>query len=231
MTVEYAVVRSGRRRRTLSLSLNPDGQATVAVPMATTVAEIEAFVAKHAGWLVQRKAARAAAPPRPTLDSGTALQLFEQTLTLQVERVPGSRAEAQSRDACLRVSLPDHLEEAVSDQVIRRVLGLWYRRAGLPRMTMDTQKWAEVMDLQAKSVQLRDQKHRWGSCSSNGSIRYNWRLAMLPSDIVDYVIVHELAHLRQPNHSKAFWAEVARFIPNYADRRARLNKLTPTLVL
>src|SRR5262249_33849919 len=80
--VEYAVGRSARRRQTLSRSVQPDGRVRVAVPMATTVAEIEAFVAKHAAWLVKRLAARAAAPPRPRMETGALLQFFDRTLEL-----------------------------------------------------------------------------------------------------------------------------------------------------
>jgi hypothetical protein len=78
---------------------------------------------------------------------------------------------------------------------------------------------------------IRNQRRRWGSCSADGTLRFNWRLVMAPPAIIEYVVVHELAHLRVPNHSPAFWAEVARFIPDYKARRTALRQLGPSLSL
>ena len=80
-------------------------------------------------------------------------------------------------------------------------------------------------------VLVRDQKRRWGSCSSDGSIRLNWRLVMLDPALIDYVVVHELAHLRVPNHSPRFWTEVERWIPDSRHRRRQLREAAKTLPL
>jgi predicted metal-dependent hydrolase len=73
-------------------------------------------------------------------------------------------------------------------------------------------------------VLLRDKKRRWGSCAKDGTLRFNWRLVMLEPAIVDYVVVHEIAHLVRPHHRPSFWAEVERLIPDYRARRKRLGE-------
>ena len=78
-------------------------------------------------------------------------------------------------------------------------------------------------------VTIRGQRTRWGSCSTHGTISLNWRLLQVPGELVDYVLVHELCHLRHMDHSPRFWALVAETVPDHARRRARLDALQGTL--
>jgi predicted metal-dependent hydrolase len=84
--------------------------------------------------------------------------------------------------------------------------------------------YAEVMGISYGRISMRNQKTRWGSCSSDGNLNFNCRLLFLPSDLVDYVVVHELAHRRYMNHSPEFWREVERYMPDYRERRERLKQ-------
>ena len=78
---------------------------------------------------------------------------------------------------------------------------------------------------------IRGQRTRWGSCTSRGTVSLNWRLVLLPSRLADYVIVHELCHLRHMNHSRRFWSLVASVIPDWAERRSELDAAQATLAL
>jgi predicted metal-dependent hydrolase len=80
-------------------------------------------------------------------------------------------------------------------------------------------------------VLIRAQRQRWGSCGPDGTLRFNWRILMAPPTLIDYVVVHELAHLRYKHHDSAFWAEVSRLLPDYQLRRARLKEVGPRLSL
>ena len=80
------------------------------------------------------------------------------------------------------------------------------------------------LTLQSVSIRLSNARSRWGSCHTSGRISLNWRLIHLPSHLIDYVVVHELAHLVEMNHSPRFWAVVARVIPDYAARRREIRK-------
>ncbi len=84
-------------------------------------------------------------------------------------------------------------------------------------------KWAKIMEVDPKSVGYRYNKSRWGSCSGQNRLNFNTKLAMMPTEFVEYVVVHELSHIRHKNHSKEFWAEVERFLPDYKKRQKLTN--------
>ena len=83
--------------------------------------------------------------------------------------------------------------------------------------------YAPVMGVSYGTVTIREQKTRWGSCSTKGNLNFNWKLVLMPLEILDYVVVHELAHRIQMNHSAAFWAEVGKILPDYKERRQWLK--------
>lgn len=116
----------------------------------------------------------------------------------------------------IRVANEENQQEL--KEVVIRVLSDWYIKQAKKELVERTHKYADVVKVQPSSIAVRSYKSRWGSCSVNGDIRYNWRLIMAPPEVVDYVIIHELCHILHHNHSKDFWLAVASFCPNYRDR-------------
>lgn len=84
--------------------------------------------------------------------------------------------------------------------------------------------YEQIMGLSANHITIKNQKTRWGSCSSKKNLNFNYRLAYMPQEILDYVVIHELAHLRHMNHSKQFWALVEQYLPDYRERRRWLKE-------
>lgn len=97
------------------------------------------------------------------------------------------------------------------------------RQQARKRLTERTDYYKTILGVDYKRIRIADQKTRWGSCSSTGTISYNWHLVLLPDAILDYVVVHELCHLRQMNHSKDFWKMVEGILPDYQSRRKWLK--------
>ncbi len=97
------------------------------------------------------------------------------------------------------------------------------REAARRLVKMKLNQWSMYFDVGWKSVRIGNQTSRWGSCSSKGTLSFNWRLIELPGDLADYIVVHELAHLLQPNHSPRFWGEVERVLPDWRTRRKALR--------
>ena len=100
----------------------------------------------------------------------------------------------------------------------------WLRTEGAERFHQKTAFWAARMKVSYGRITIRDQKTRWGSCSSRGNLNFNWRLLLMPERVMDYVIVHELAHRREMNHSAAFWQIVETYLPDYRERRQWLKE-------
>ena len=99
----------------------------------------------------------------------------------------------------------------------------WYRQQARTVFTERVELYAQKYGFEYAKIRISSARTRWGSCSSKGTLSFTWRLVMAPLEIVDYVVVHELSHLREHNHSKAFWAQVAAILPDYKSRRKWLK--------
>lgn len=104
------------------------------------------------------------------------------------------------------------------------------RRAARELVAMVVDEEARALGVTYRRIEIRDQRTRWGSCSPRGTLSFNWRLALAPFEVLDYVVVHELCHLRQPNHSPRFWSLVAARRPDWRAQRAWLREFGPELL-
>ena len=96
----------------------------------------------------------------------------------------------------------------------------YYTRAGYPHLTEAIGRWKRIVGVEPKDrIQIKDLGFRWGSCSSDGTLNFHWRVMQLPPQVIDYVVVHELTHLKVADHSPAFWREVRRALPGYQTQR------------
>ncbi len=100
----------------------------------------------------------------------------------------------------------------------------WLRREARVAIQQAVRDWSRAMDVEPKRLGLRDQKTKWGACSAKGSVTFNWRLIMAPPEILEYVVIHELAHLKELNHSPRFWAVVERHCPDWRNKKAWLKQ-------
>ena len=112
----------------------------------------------------------------------------------------------------------------------RRVSEAEARAAARELVTMVLEEEAAALGVSFGRVQIRDQRTRWGSCSSRGTLSFNWRLVLAPLEVLDYVVVHELCHLRVPNHSKSFWTLVEASRPGWRQQREWLRDRGPELL-
>jgi predicted metal-dependent hydrolase len=194
----------------------------VRAPVRMPFRDIDAFVQQRASWVRDRLATLAAAPPVPVrlFADGEHLLLDGERIPLEVvPEIGRQRARTWLDAGRLRLETP---VDATPEQR-RGGVERWYRARLVERATSVVRQWAEVMGVRPAGLIVRDLKRRWGSCSPTGVIRLNWRLAMMPAEVFEYVAVHELSHLRQRNHSPAFWAEVERWLPAHRERRAALR--------
>jgi len=231
-TLTYTVTRSARRRKTLTISLEPGMGVRVAAPRAVPAAEIAALVRRRSGWILGRldRLAPRDAPDRRLTD-GDLLAYLGRSLRLVIAPLQARRIGVALRGDELRVSVPAALQGEQRRAVIARALERWYRARAAEQFAEAVASWSPRLGVEPRAVLVRAQRRRWGSCSAQGVLRLDWRLVMAPRELLDYVVVHELAHLRVPNHAPAFWAEVARVLPDCKRSRRRLNEIGPSLTL
>jgi predicted metal-dependent hydrolase len=220
--IAYAVIRSHRRRKTLEINVDPIDGVRVAVPARTPIRRIEEFVESRAGWIRRRQADWTLANPAPrAYETGETLQLLGAPIQLRIAPGDGSRATARLEGGWLEVTLPPDGESQPQPGVVRAVEG-WYRNLAGVEFLERVTRYAGIAGVPMPRVLVATQKRRWGSCSTSGVLRLNWRLMMAPSDVVDYVVVHEVCHLRHPHHQRPFWEAVADLMPEYRGPRERL---------
>lgn len=215
-TIRYRFER--RRRRTLALAVDHDGLRVLA-PIRAPMREVEAFLHQKSGWIT-RKLDDWAARGRPVslqVSTGEFLPLFGQALAIRVE--PGPRAVRLSEDALLVRTNGD----------ARALLKDWIRGQALAVFSDRAAHYAARLGLPPPPVVLMDARTRWGSCSARGRIRLSWRLAHLAPELSDYVVAHEVAHLREMNHSRRFWALVETLYPAHRAARQAIRRAGATL--
>jgi predicted metal-dependent hydrolase len=221
-SLSYAI-RASARRRTLSLELRTDGSLTVATPRGLSLATIRAFVESRRAWIAAKRALlKPPSPPRMFPEHGACLPYLGTELALNVSIAPARRAACRCESGSLLVKVPHNT-------AIRPAIEAWYRREAATHAAARLAHFAPLVGGAARKLSIRAQRTRWGSCSARGAISLNWRLMQAPPEILDYVVVHELCHLLVPNHSPRFWAEVARVLPDWRERRAQLRQFGRSL--
>jgi predicted metal-dependent hydrolase len=130
----------------------------------------------------------------------------------------------QAVDGEIVVHVRAHLSDAVREGETRRRLEAWYRREAGRVFAERVRYFAPALRVEPSRVLVRSQKTRWGSCGADGALRFNWTVVMAPLAVIDYLVVHELCHLRQNGHGKRFWGLVAAVLPDYVWRRRLLRR-------
>ena len=215
--VTYTLKRTGRRR---SIGLRVDDRGlTVNVPLRASEKWLHSVLQEKAAWVVQKLESWQAKKPAPQQwADGAAVRYRGETFALRI--VPSLfDAPPQLHGAQLVV----HLANADSPAMIEKIVMRWYRREALQLFTECVAHYAPLMGVTPGEIKLSAARTQWGSCTVRGTVRLNWQLVKMPLELVDYVVVHELAHLREMNHSAAFWSVVETVCPDYAKRRAELR--------
>ena len=228
-TIDFTIVRSSERVRTIALSVKRDGEVRISVPNGTAIEDIRRLVAGRAGWIAKQQA-RIAAKPQPTaLASGCRIPLLGDELNMEIVRIPGRKGTTRRDGQTLQLRIPDGLGGDEFEDFVRELLKLWYKLRAEEYLPGRVGVWAPIVGRSATSIGVGDQKRLWGSCSGTGALRFNFRLVMLRPELVDYVVVHELAHIVHHNHGPNFWALVERVMPDGKGRRAQLRGLFESL--
>lgn len=215
--IEYTLVRS--RRKTASIYIERDGKVSVLVPEELTPSQIEDVLESKRKWIYRNLAEwqdlNARKVERDYVNGEGFLYLGR---SYRLKLVSDLEKPLMLRDGYfwLRTtngSIPD------ADEAFKE----FFREKGQLRIPPRVDYYQAKMGVESKAVKIMDLKHRWASCSAGGNLNFHWKCMMAPLTIIDYIVVHELAHLIHPNHTAAFWNEVDKVMPDYQERKEWLR--------
>ena len=201
-------IRSSRR---LKLRILQNGEIIVTAHPLVPKVLIDNFIAEHLEWIAENSA-KILANKKDLTENRSSVFFRGKEISLKLRVNAGLKEEVVlSHDSItVTASAEDH-------KVVRDILEKWYRAQAKKHFEQRVPLLADLMGHDVMRVTIRDQRSRWGSCSSRQNISLNWRLIQAPDWVSDYVVYHELSHLQQMNHSRAFWNLVATYVPNYKD--------------
>ena len=221
-TIPYHVER--RARRTVGLKITNDG-LVVHAPKYILEFQLKKLIQDKSNWIITKLEARKKnfVPPLRWQD-GETLQLLGLGITLYVAKHVTNKQPQFNHDS-LTITSP----EADNQEVVKRKVVQWYKKQALVDFSRRLEILAAKLNVPTPPLKLSNAQSRWGSCSSLGDIRLNWRLLQAPPHIINYVICHELAHLKEMNHSAKFWTVVSSIYPDYKKAEKELKQLSPQL--
>ena len=209
LEIEYRI---SPRRKSIGLMVTAQGRVVVTMPRGTSKQDLDRALEKHGAWIERKVAERQAAWGR--IRTGEVYFLGKAFRLKVLKKTPGAVTRNGQE---LRVTLPEGAD------LWSHLVG-WYAQRAFTRLRERVKHFGGSMGLKPGPVELKGWKRRWGECHPDGTLKFNWRLILCPPEVIDYVVVHELAHLKVPGHNPRFWSVVAQVLPDYAIRRQWLNR-------
>ena len=229
LDIDYSIARSARRC-SISIEVRA-GKVVLRAPMTVADSVLLTFLSQKTDWVRSKIAEQQVivdAVPTRSYEAGAQLPFMDQPLTLVIGI--GATAAVKRVDNNLHVLLSSRSSQA-REQQIKRLVSRWYQQQAVMLLTQKTQQLCQRMALVCTQVTIKATRSKWGHCTSAGAIQYNWQILLAPEAIVDYLVAHEVSHLRHHNHSAEFWALVGSVCPDFKQRRRWLKQRGAHLVL
>ena len=212
-----------RQRRTVGLKITQAG-LVIHAPKRISQSQLEDIIVQKADWVL-RKLASVTANRIPEIQwqHGEQLLFLGNAITLTIEHNARSKA-VEYEPGVLQLAMPNQDEMLIARKVVQ-----WYKKQAITDFTRRLEIFSSKLGVKFTSLTLSNAASRWGSCNSKKEIRLNWRLLQAPPHIINYVVCHELAHIKEMNHSARFWATVESIFPDYKAAEKELKAISPQL--
>ena len=220
MNINYIVKRSRKRKRTISLQISDNSELVIAAPYFTPVAEINRFVQEKQNWIhktIQKRKEDSINNKAKEYINGEMFYYLGESFPLETFFEQNERKGLVFWGNRFYLNTADAAEEGIS------YFASWYKKKAKIHFRQRVDFYSHELNLRAKSVKITSANKRWGSCSADDNLSFSFRLIMAPPDIIDYVIVHELMHIKEKNHSAAFWKLIEAIMPEYKIHRRWLK--------
>ncbi len=205
------------QRKTLSIYLERDGKISVLAPETFTSQQIEEVLERKRGWIYKGLAEWEdlnATRVKREYVNGEGFLYLGRAYRLQIVKQQDKPLMLKNGYFCLREQSLPKADDAFKE---------FYRQKGIKKLCERVVYYQNKIGVQSHDVRVLELKNRWASCSEKGNLNFHWKCMMVPLTVLDYIVVHELAHLHHKNHTTAFWNEVDKLIPDYQDRKQWLK--------
>lgn len=204
-----------------------DGKVVVSVPAGVNDEVVNGLLVRKVKWIARKleemEARRKRFPSPYRFFDGETFWVLGKPVTLQVLNGRKEKVYLKGKKLVVRVD--------VGAGRVRQAIVDWMQEQALKVLSDKMSEFAQVLSVEPEGIELRDWKGKWGLCNTTkGVLGFNWRLVQLPSDLIDYIVVHELAHLKQPKHDRNFWASVGKVLPDWKARHERLKEWSGALL-
>lgn len=206
------------RTRKLTIKINSHGQVVVTAPRFVPKYKISEFVESARDWIEKQMQEQRG---KPALITATTCYYFGKEYAVKVSTRADGTVKV-GKEVLIAAPL------VTNQRSLATLLNSWLKNRAVEYITKRVYELSEQMDLPFAGLAFKQQKTRWGSCSSHKNLNFNWKLIHAPKEVIDYVIIHELAHTREMNHGRKFWDLVARFDPDHAIHRRWLTRFGST---
>ena len=229
--IAYTVARSKRRRRTIAFVMESPSALKITAPVRASYSSIRSVIEKQTNWIKRRlrefqRAVDAAKSPshEQSFHHGASLMYLGHAYKLVVTQDQSLPQGCQlyPHRLCVNVHTESLNAKNLQDEVRLEIL-LWLKKRAKVKLQKRMDVWASRLGVHYQKMVVANAERRWGSCNVQNVIRLNWRLIMAPLAILDYVVVHELCHVRHKNHGPRFWGQVASIMPDWKARRKHLR--------
>ncbi|MGI6037137.1 MAG: M48 family metallopeptidase [Limnochordia bacterium] len=214
--ISWELIRT--QRKTVEIQIHPPGLVRVRAPKGCSEDQIARLVASKADWIGEKlKEVKERTPIRRPLVPGQPFLYLGREYQLKLLSDSNPQVSLAGEQLC--ISSP-----SFEPDYLRKLLEGWYRYEGQREIEERVAVFAPLVGKAPREIRVKEQKRRWGSCTSQGRLLFNWRCVMAPKAILDYIVVHEMCHLQQMNHSPRFWRLVGQILPDYQERRDWLRE-------
>ncbi|WP_300262229.1 SprT family zinc-dependent metalloprotease [Clostridium sp.] len=210
------------KRKTMSIEISVEGEVKVRAPIGISEEVIISHVRKKGNWIIEKKeqaCKRNYKKVEKSYKDGDLFMYLGNEYPLKIKFSPFLKKISVN---LIEKELVVHINK-YNKEKLRKAIELWYREEGLRIIKERVKHYLKFYPLNARSVKVKEQKRRWGSCTYYNDLLFNWRCIMAPLEVIDYIVVHEMTHMIHKNHSKNYWIYVSKIIPNYKEKKIWLK--------
>ena len=214
-------IRKSHRAKNIRMTFEETDHLVVTLPYQYRLQEAQSALLAHKNWILRKikeSQTKRKIPPPFLLTNGAQLPVLEKAFPLSLSVQNQKRARWNFQHNTLYITAPQLTPSLISRGVVH-----WYRTMARLFLEDRVPYWAKIINESPKNIRIKNQHSLWGSCSKKANLNFNWRILLLSNQAADYLIIHELAHLKELNHSPNFWKVVQKYCPEYKRHKAELK--------